>query len=160
MRLGEGEGAAGHYPAALDPYQQALALADADKEPLARREAASKLEVALRRSARYPEAIPLAQQVVDRRTALQGPEHPATLKALHDQAHPLSDQGSHAAAEALFRRVLEAQERTLGKEHPDTLSPVNVLSNLLHYRGRDQEAEALGPLRHPPRSPPRVKVRA
>ena len=143
-RLGESEYAAGHYLAALEPYQQALALADPDKEPLAWCDAARNLELVLWQLGRYAEATPLIQQVVDRRTALQGPEHPATLKAIQNQAVLLFAQGKYSAAEPVFRRVLASQERTLGKEHPDTLSTLSNLSYLLHFCAKDAEAEALG----------------
>ncbi len=143
-RLGEGEYAAGHYLAAIEPYQQALALADPDKEPLAWCDAAHSLETVFWQAARYAEAAPLLQQTVDRRRALQGSEHPATLKAEGDQANLFLSQGKYVEAEALFRRVLAAQERILGKENPDTLHTLSNLSYLLHYRGKDAEAETLG----------------
>ncbi len=143
-RLGDGEYAAGHYPAAVGPYQQALALIDADKEPLAWCDGASNLELALYQLGRFAEAAPLAQQAVDRRTALQGAEHPATLKALHGQAQLFHAQGKNAESETLYRRILEARERTLGKENLDTLSTLNNLATVLHYRGDDAQAEVLG----------------
>ncbi len=143
-RLGDGEYAAGHYPAAVGPYQQALALIDADKEPLVWCDGASNLELALFQSGRYAEAAPLAQQAVDRRTALQGAEHPATLKALHGQAQLFHAQGKNTESETLYRRILEARERTLGKENLDTLSTLNNLATVLHYRGDDAQAEVLG----------------
>ncbi len=143
-RLGEGEYAAGHYSAAIGPYQQALALIDADKEPLAWCDGASNLELALWQLGRFAEAAPLAQRTVDRRMALQGAEHSATLKALHDQAQLFHAQGKDAESETLYRRILEAQERTLGKENLDTLSTLNNLATVLHYRGDDAQAEVLG----------------
>ena len=143
-RLGDGEYAAGHYLAALEPYQQALALADVGQEPLAWCDAARNLENVLWQLARYAEAAPLMEQVVNWRSVLQGSEHPATLKAMRGQASLFFAQGKFSEAESLYRRVLVAQEQTLGKEHPDTLSTVSSLSYLLHYRAKDAEAEALG----------------
>ena len=144
IRLGDGENAAGHYLAAIEPYQQALALTDPDKEPLVWCDAAHNLAFVCRLSARYAEAASLLQQVVDRQSALQGPESPAALEAKSNQARLLYEQGHFVEAETLFRLVLTAQERTLGQEYPDTLRTVRNLAYLLHYRGNDLEAEVLG----------------
>ena len=143
-RSGAGEYAAGHYLAAIESYQQALALTDPDKESMVWCNAARNLAHVCRLSARYAEAASLLQQVVDRQSALQGPESPATLKAKSDQASLLCNQGHFVEAETLYRPVLAAQERTLGPENPDTLRTLRELAYLLHYRGNDAEAEVLG----------------
>ncbi len=143
-RLGDSESAAGHYLAAVEPYQQALTLIHTEQEPLAWCDAAGHLVAALLQSARFAEAAPLAQQVVDRRVTLLGPEHPDTLKALRAQAALFYDQGDLARAEAQYRRVLETQERTLGKEDRETLKTLATLSRVPIERGRNAESETLG----------------
>lgn len=142
-RLGNGEHATGHYTAAVDAYRQALALTDADEDPLAWCDAAGRLVFALRRSASYAEAAALLQQIVARRTALQGPEQPDTWKAMSQQAHALFYQGKLTEAEALFRRVLQEQERHLGPDHPLKLMVVNNLAGLLQDKGDYAAAESL-----------------
>ena len=46
------------------------------------------------------------------------PEHPQTLRTTAKLAGSLSDQDKHPEAEALWRQVLEAEERVLGPESP------------------------------------------
>ena len=72
-----------------------------------------------------------------------GPEHPDTLSSVGNLAILLSDKGDYAAAEALYRRALEARERILGPEHPHTLSSLNNLAILLGTKGDSAAVEAL-----------------
>ena len=142
-KLGNTEYAAAHYSAAIEPYRQALALIDEKKEPLVWCDTAQNLGVALYAQGRYAEAEPLARQVNETRTALQGKEHPNTLASVNNLATLLADKGDYAGAEPLFRRALEAHERTLGKEHPNTLASVNNLAILLSDKGDYAGAEPL-----------------
>ncbi len=142
-KLGDGERAAGHYREAVEPYQQALALYDQTQEPLAWCDAAQKLEVALWLMGRYAEAEPLARQLVDRRTTLQGAEHPDTLQGINNLANLLYVKGDMTGAQPLYRQCLEARERTLGPEHPDTLRSVRNLANSLYAVGDLTGAEGL-----------------
>lgn len=140
---GDAEKAAGNYINTVVPYQQALALCDKKSEPLVWCDAAQNVESGLRRMGRYREAEPLARDVMQARVALQGPEHPETLKSLSNLALVLEEKGDLVGAEALDRRCLEARERSLGVEHPDTLASVNNLANVLDEKGDYAEAEAL-----------------
>ena len=141
--VGSAELAAGHYAAALAPYQQAFALTDQHAEPLVWCDAARDYEYALWRMGRYGEAEPLAREVADKRAAWQGKEHPDTLKSVYRLALVLVGKGDFAEAEALDRRCLEADERTLGRENPATLACVNNLAADLARRGDFAGGEAL-----------------
>ena len=143
VKLGDTEKAAGHYAAEIDPYRKALALIDADHEPLVWDDAAQRLEIALGDLGRYAEAEPLARELVEKRTRSQGRESAATLQSIGNLANLLRTKGDYAAAEPLYRRVLEAQERVLGPEHPDTLRSVNNLAGLLNAKADYAAAEPL-----------------
>ena len=64
----------------------------------------------------------------------RGREHPETLLILSRLANLLADNGDTAAAEPLFRRLLEVQERTLGLTHYRTLNSAVQLTKLLTIR--------------------------
>ena len=64
----------------------------------------------------------------------RGREHPETLLSLSRLANLLADNGDTAAAEPLFRRLLEVQERTLGLTHYRTLNSAVQLTKLLTIR--------------------------
>jgi tetratricopeptide (TPR) repeat protein len=74
-----------------------------------------------------------------------GPEHPATLEALAEQAlilcigHPQKK----LTAEGIARRVLTSRRRVLGPDHPDTLAIQARLAQTLNVLGRNEEAEDL-----------------
>ncbi len=140
---GDAEKAAGHYAATLEPYRQALALADKDREPLVWCDMAQNLEIGLVEMGRFAEAEPLARELMENRTALQGAENPARLNSINNLAVVLKYKGDLASAETLFRRCLEARERTLGKEHLDTLRSVLNLASVLYDKGDYTGAEAL-----------------
>ena len=141
--VGNAEEAIGHYAATVEPYQQALALTDETREPLLWCDAARDFEVALMEMGRYLEAESLARELVDKRTALQGKEHPDTLTSVNRLAGVLFAKGDYAGTEALLRCCLEARERTLGKEHHDTLISVHNLAALLFAKGDYAGAEPL-----------------
>src|ERR1017187_48340 len=85
-KLGNTEYAAAHYSAAIEPYRQALPLIDEKKEPLVWCDTAQNLGVALYAQGRYAEAEPLARQVKETRTPLQGKGHPNTLASVNNLA--------------------------------------------------------------------------
>ena len=142
-KLGDTEKAVGHYAAEIAPYQQALALIDKQQEPLLWCDAAQNLEGGLFQMGRYSEAEPLAREVMEKRTVLQGQEHPRTLQSVNNLASVLSYKGDYEGAETLFRRTLEARERTLGQEHPDTLRSIGNLAIVLNAKGDYAGAETL-----------------
>ena len=55
----------------------------------------------------------------------------------------LRHRGDLAEAEALRRRVLEAEEAKLGGKHRNTLTALNNLAVVLWQQGKYEEAEAL-----------------
>ena len=141
--VGDSEFAAGHYPASVRPYEQALALIDKNAEALTWCDAAGSYENALARMGRYAEAESLARELVETRTRLQGKENPGTLKSVGNLANVLLARGDVAGAEALYRQDLQTAESTLGKDHPITLATVNNLATLLQAKGDLPGAEAL-----------------
>jgi hypothetical protein len=70
-----------------------------------------------------------------------GREHPDILTSVSNLANVLDSQGKYEKTEAMYRWVLEAQEKVLGREHPDTLTSVSNLSNALSSQGKYKQAE-------------------
>jgi serine/threonine-protein kinase len=87
-----------------------------------------------------------AARAVEIREHYLGPEHPATLEALAEQALILClsrDPQKHLDAERIARRVLASRRRVLGPAHPDTLAIQARLAQALLYLRRVDEAEDL-----------------
>ena len=58
-----------------------------------------------------------------------GSMHLNTLTSDFNLACNLTQQGKHAEAEPILRRVLAAWSETLGRAHPNTQQVANVLSS-------------------------------
>jgi CHAT domain-containing protein/tetratricopeptide (TPR) repeat protein len=98
---------------------------------------------ALHAAGRYAEAIPLAEQAVQRYEAELGKNHLGTSDALNWLATLYMDQGRYAEAEPLYKRALAIREKALGAGHPGVADSVNNLANLYTHQGRYAEAEPL-----------------
>ena len=138
---GDSELAAGHYPAAFAPYRKAFALTDENKTPLQWCDAAQNLEVSLQRQRLLTEALPLAQKVVERRTALQGAAHIDTLISTVNLGVVIDELGNNAEAELVLRRAYEALERKVGGDHTETLRCGIDLAGSLYLQRKLEEAE-------------------
>jgi serine/threonine protein kinase len=91
----------------------------------------------------YPRAQSLDQRAVDIRKTALGPEHPDTLRSVHNLADVLDEQGHYAEAGKLYRETLAASTRVLGPEDRETLRLRIGLADVLIHTGRYAEAEKL-----------------
>ena len=91
----------------------------------------------------FSKAEPNLRRNLEIRRKELGPEHPATLQALHNIALLLRYQHKEVEYEQLTRTLLEARRRVLGPEHSDTLDEANNLAGVLRRRGKMDEAERL-----------------
>jgi hypothetical protein len=67
-----------------------------------------------------------------------------TLYSLRRLAEMARAEGDPERAESLVREVLAGYRRTLGDDDPETLETIEILIDLLHKRGAQDEAAALG----------------
>ena len=88
----------------------------------------------------YREAIPLQEKVRDYYLAASGPEHPDTLRAMHNLAISYDDAGRRDEALKLREEVLALRRKVNGPEHPDTLKAMNSLASSYDDAGRREEA--------------------
>lgn len=65
------------------------------------------------------------------------------VKTIEWAAHSHHNNGRYEEAEALYRIVLEANEKVRGREHPETLSFINNLAGRYAGEGRLGDAEAM-----------------
>jgi tetratricopeptide (TPR) repeat protein len=105
----------------------------------------------------YRQAVPLLEKALNYHRTVSGPEHPDTLKAMHDLATSYHHAGRRDEAIKLKEEVLTLRRKVLGPEHPDTLSAMNSLAHSYGYAGRGDEAlklqEELLPLDRKVRGP-------
>jgi tetratricopeptide (TPR) repeat protein len=99
--------------------------------------------ICLRSDGRYQEAEMSFKQVMERRKAKLGEDHPDTLISMTNLALTLSDQGQWEEAEKLELQVTESHKMKLGADHPSTLTSINNLASSLLNQGRWEEAERL-----------------
>lgn len=72
-----------------------------------------------------------------------GPEHSATLEAVHDCGDVYFEQGRFEEAEQMYLRALAGQQSTLGPNHFSTLSVLYDLGLLYLRQGNYQAAEEM-----------------
>jgi serine/threonine protein kinase len=69
-----------------------------------------------------------------------GPDHPETLRSMHDLANCYRDLGRYAEAFRLYEETLALRKTKLGPDHPDTLASMSSLANSYSDLGRYAEA--------------------
>ena len=89
--------------------------------------------------AKYAEATPLAERLVELTRGRFGSNREEYSKALHNMAWLYAKQGRHAEAEPIYREALAGLERTLGSDHPaitntleDLASALGSLARIMH----------------------------
>lgn len=85
----------------------------------------------------------LAQQALDLRLSLHGPDDPKTLESMAQLGLILHHEGEDLEAQALERRALADERRVLGAEDPLTLQTMDHLAVILRPLGHFGEAEKL-----------------
>jgi serine/threonine-protein kinase len=101
------------------------------------------LSVALWRSGKYAEALPLAEEALALRRRVWGEEHTDVATSLFNLAAVLSASGDYARAEKVIRESLAMRRKLLGGGHPHVGLTLNNLALLLQSRGRLKEAEEM-----------------
>jgi len=96
---------------------------------------------ALLEAGRYAEALPLAQQAVERAEAVGGPRHPEVAASLHLLALAYEATGAYLKAETTFLRALEIERDTLGPKALQVATTLNNLGSLARAMGAYAKAE-------------------
>jgi tetratricopeptide (TPR) repeat protein len=102
-----------------------------------------ELGVWLLYQARYNQAEPLMQRVVEIFEKSLGKDHPNVAAALNNLAALLQDTNRLEEAEPWMRRALAIDEKSYGPEHPNVARDLNNLALLLQATNRLGEAEPL-----------------
>jgi CHAT domain-containing protein/tetratricopeptide (TPR) repeat protein len=98
---------------------------------------------ALWRAGKLGEAIPLAEQLLQKSQRRLGSEHPATAVALNSLASLLTEQGRETEAEPLYQRAIAILEKRLGHEDRELATPIKNLALLYCRQKRFEQAEPL-----------------
>jgi CHAT domain-containing protein/Tfp pilus assembly protein PilF len=88
----------------------------------------------------YPEAISLAERVLELREKALGRDHPEVAKSLNNLAALYNLRGNYTKAEPLLQRAIAILEKSLGPDHPLLAASLDNLAQL--YQGRRQYDEA------------------
>lgn len=90
----------------------------------------------LRAEAKYAEAIPLAERLLEMVEKEAGPEHVVVAQVINGLAELYRVTRNVLRAEALFQRALAMRQKLLGPEHPDVAVTLNNFA-LLYIQKRD-----------------------
>ncbi|WP_053749994.1 FxSxx-COOH system tetratricopeptide repeat protein [Streptomyces sp. MMG1533] len=101
--------------------------------------AAHLVAVALNGMERYEEALPLIEDLLERRRRVLGEEHPDTMSSTHDRGIALGGLGRYAEAHTTLRDVAARRESALGEDHVDALRSVSNYGYTLMQLGRLDE---------------------
>ncbi|MGN9760725.1 FxSxx-COOH system tetratricopeptide repeat protein [Streptomyces sp. SD31] len=88
----------------------------------------------------HEEALPLVEDVLERRRKVLGDDDPETLSSAHDLAVTLGHMGRHAEAHAMHENLMARRRAKLGDDHPDTLDSFHHLACTLYELGRPDES--------------------
>jgi len=97
--------------------------------------------VGLYRAGKYDEASRLAENALEIRERVLGPDHIEVAAVVHRLAIIYWSKSEYAKAEPLYHRALTIRERALGPDHPDVASSLNNLANLYRDIGEYTKAE-------------------
>ena len=90
----------------------------------------------LRAAAKYAEAIPLGERLLELVEKEFGPENLAVANVINGLAELYRASGNVGRAEPLFQRALAMRQKLLGPEHPDVAVTLNNFA-LLYIKTRD-----------------------
>ncbi|HNH83808.1 MAG TPA: CHAT domain-containing protein, partial [Acidobacteriota bacterium] len=97
----------------------------------------------LRQAGKYDQALPLAQQTLDKAEKIFGSEHLLVAGRLNTLALIYESKGSYAKAEPLYVKALAVYENELGANHPLVASTLDNMAVLLYRKGEYARAEPL-----------------
>ncbi len=86
---------------------------------------------------------PMAERMLEQRSAVLGAQHPDSLQSKAALADALADLGDYAGARQLQEPTLELQRKILGEAHSDTLNSMASLSHILFLQGDLEQANAI-----------------
>eukprot|EP00300_Choanocystis_sp_HF-7_P015086 c18930_g1_i3.p1 GENE.c18930_g1_i3~~c18930_g1_i3.p1 ORF type:complete len:489 (+),score=114.63 c18930_g1_i3:36-1502(+) len=92
---------------------------------------------------KYDLASKIFTDVLERRRALLGPDHPTTLESVHNMGVLYQAQGRTAEALSVHKLCLDLRKEKLGPVHPHTLDSLHNLAVSLQADGKLEQAENL-----------------
>ncbi|HJT30944.1 MAG TPA: tetratricopeptide repeat protein [Pirellulales bacterium] len=90
------------------------------------------------------EAARLYEEVLQKKKARLGPDHPSTLGGMNNLALAYMASGQLAKSVALFEEVLRMQEAKLGPDHPQTMPVKENLATARLMESKERDAPELG----------------
>ena len=97
----------------------------------------------LRQAGKHTQALPLAQQVLEKSEKVFGPDHRLVGNSLNTLANLYLTKGDYVQAEPLFQRALAISEKVFGPDRPETATSLNSLALLYQAKGDHPRAEPL-----------------
>ncbi len=91
----------------------------------------------------HEKAASLFRKAVATARARLGPEHPATLRGMHNLAGASAVAGKYTEAIALYEELRDTQVRTIGADDPDTLDTLKCLGEAYWRTGMVPRGVAL-----------------
>ena len=88
------------------------------------------------RSGRLDLALPLCVELLAKRQATLGPDHPNTLISMNNLAQAYQEDGKASLALPLLQQTLAKRQVKLGLDHPDTLLSMNNLAEAHRSAGK------------------------
>ncbi|MCX5890340.1 MAG: CHAT domain-containing protein, partial [Deltaproteobacteria bacterium] len=88
----------------------------------------------------FDQALPLAQQALQRSEKALGPEHPRTAQSLRVLGFIYGQMGAHDKALSLSQRAVQISEKALGPDDPQTAAALSNLATLYTQMGSYDQA--------------------
>ncbi|BBE50463.1 Photosystem I assembly protein Ycf3 [Ferriphaselus amnicola] len=119
---------------------QAGDLSKADEEELQRAKQLNAQVLELYQKGDYQGAATLAEQTLEIREKILGPQHAATATSLNNLAAAYKALKQYDKALPLYLRALEIREKVLGFEHTATAQSLSNLAVLYEATGQDEKS--------------------
>ncbi|WP_224245970.1 tetratricopeptide repeat protein [Hyalangium gracile] len=130
------------YQAALEHYQQAIAVSEKalgkDNPDMA--VPLNNMGTLFFAQGKHPEALSYLRRSLEISEKALGKDHPEVAGRLNNMGGVLQAQGKYAEALTHYQRALVVSERALGKEHPHVATVLNNMGSALRAQGKDEEA--------------------
>lgn len=130
----------GKYEWAIQHYQQALAIREKLKDPMAA-QSLNGLATLYSIQCKYEQAEELMEQVQTIYGDKLGPAHPEIARSRYILARLYHLRGNYKQAELLYEQTLTMDEQIWGKNHTNTASCLDDLAKLYYDLGQYKQAE-------------------